>query len=167
MERAARAQAACGSEARRLLREDRLAVTPRTPARVAELLSPPAFARLKDDLYRKNWVVYTKAPFNKPDALFRHLDLYMHVNARLVIARTAIEQQAHDLKNTCEDSAALPRRSCIGKAPLPPRASVSPDFTTLAGSLDVVRAFRYRRLFAHVGTAPLTARTRAFVQHVV
>jgi hypothetical protein len=151
----------------RLLREGRLAVTPRTPARVAELLSPPAFARLKDDLYCKDWVVYTKAPFKKPDALFRYLGLYTHrvaisnhrirhaddahvvfrtrddktcqlspiefirrfllhvlprgfvkvrhfglyaagnVNSRLLIARTAIEQQALALKNTCDDAQAV------------------------------------------------------------
>ena len=62
----------------RLFEQGKLAVTPRTPARVAELLAPAAFARLKDTLYRKDWVLFTKAPFKKPDALFRYLGLYIH-----------------------------------------------------------------------------------------
>jgi len=61
-----------------LFHQGKLAVTPRTPPRVAELLAPLAFARLKDALYRKDWVVFTKAPFKKPDALFRYLGLYTH-----------------------------------------------------------------------------------------
>ena len=61
-----------------LFRQGKLAVTLRTPDRVANLLAPDAFARLKDELYRKDWVVYTKAPFKKPDALFRYLGLYTH-----------------------------------------------------------------------------------------
>jgi hypothetical protein len=62
----------------RLFNQGRLAVTPRTHRRVAELLAPPAFAKLKDQLYRKDWVVFTKAPFKKTDALFRYLGLYTH-----------------------------------------------------------------------------------------
>jgi hypothetical protein len=62
----------------RLFTEGKLAVTPRTPARVADLLKPASFARLKSELYDKDWVVYTKAPFKKPDALFRYLGLYTH-----------------------------------------------------------------------------------------
>ena len=61
-----------------LFHQGKLAVTPRTPPRVAQLLAPAAFARLKDELYRKDWVVFTKAPFKKPDALFRYLGLYTH-----------------------------------------------------------------------------------------
>jgi hypothetical protein len=62
----------------RLFDEGKLTVSPRLPERVASLLAPAAFARLKTTLYRKNWVVYTKAPFKKPDALFRYLGLYTH-----------------------------------------------------------------------------------------
>jgi hypothetical protein len=61
-----------------LFRQGELAVTSRTPPRLADLLAPAAFARLKDELYRKDWVVFTKAPFKKPDALFRYLGLYTH-----------------------------------------------------------------------------------------
>ena len=62
----------------RLFNQGKLAVTPRTPPRVAELLASAAFGRLKDTLYDKDWVVFTKAPFKKPDALFRYLGLYTH-----------------------------------------------------------------------------------------
>ena len=62
----------------RLFDEGKLAVSPRIPERVASLLAPAAFARLKDTLYEKDWVVFTKAPFKKPDALFRYLGLYTH-----------------------------------------------------------------------------------------
>lgn len=62
----------------RLFEEGNLTISPRIPERVASLLAPAAFARLKDTLYEKNWVVYTKAPFKKPDALFRYLGLYTH-----------------------------------------------------------------------------------------
>ena len=55
---------------------------------VADLVEPAAFARLKDALYNKDWVVYAKTPFRKPDALFRYLGLYTHrvaiSNQRLV-----------------------------------------------------------------------------------
>jgi hypothetical protein len=45
---------------------------------VAPFADPAAFARLKDALYRKDWNVYTKAPFKKPYALVRYLGLYTH-----------------------------------------------------------------------------------------
>jgi hypothetical protein len=61
-----------------LFQQGKLAVTLRTPERVASLLSPAGFAQLKNELYDKEWVVYTKAPFKKPDALFRYLGLYTH-----------------------------------------------------------------------------------------
>ncbi len=62
----------------RLFEQGKLAVTARTSPRVADLLGPVAFARLKDALYGKDWVVFIKAPFKKPDALFRYLGLYTH-----------------------------------------------------------------------------------------
>jgi hypothetical protein len=61
-----------------LFRQGKLPVTLRTPDRVASLLNPATFAKLKTELYGKDWVVYTKAPFKKPDALFRYLGLYTH-----------------------------------------------------------------------------------------
>lgn len=62
----------------RLFDEGKLAISPRTPARVASLLQPAAFTRLISQLYGKDWVVYTKAPLRKPHALFRYLGLYTH-----------------------------------------------------------------------------------------
>jgi hypothetical protein len=62
----------------RLFDEGKLAPSPRTPQVVTDLLEPAAFARLKNALYQKNWVVYAKTPFRKPDALFRYLGLYTH-----------------------------------------------------------------------------------------
>lgn len=62
----------------RLFEQGELAITPGTPERVARLLEPAGFARLKSELYDKDWVVYAKAPFRKPDALFRYLGLYTH-----------------------------------------------------------------------------------------
>ena len=62
----------------RLFDDGKLAPGPRTRKIVADLVEPAAFARLKDALYNKNWVVYAKTPFRKPDALFRYLGLYTH-----------------------------------------------------------------------------------------
>ena len=44
----------------------------------AELANPEDFARLKDMLYRKNWVVYAKRPFAGPEQVFRYLGQYTH-----------------------------------------------------------------------------------------
>jgi len=62
----------------RLFGEGKLAPNPRTHQDAAELVKPEAFARLKNELYKKNWVVHAKTPFRKPDALFRYLGLYTH-----------------------------------------------------------------------------------------
>jgi hypothetical protein len=89
-----------------LFHQGKLAVTPRTPARVASLLDPVAFAKLKSELYDKDWIVYTKAPFKKPDALFRYLGLYTH---RVAISNHRILDVDDHLvtfrtrdKNTCQ-----------------------------------------------------------------
>jgi hypothetical protein len=89
-----------------LFHQGKLAVTPRTPDRVASLLEPAAFARLKNDLYGHDWVVYTKAPFKKPDALFHYLGLYTH---RVAISNHRIlDVDDHHVtfrtrdKNTCQ-----------------------------------------------------------------
>jgi len=62
----------------RLFEQGELAITPRTPERAAGILAPTGFDRLKSELYAKDWVLYNKAPFRKPDALFRYLGLYTH-----------------------------------------------------------------------------------------
>jgi hypothetical protein len=44
----------------------------------AGLANPEDFARLKDTLYRKNWVVYAKRPFAGPEQVFKYLGQYTH-----------------------------------------------------------------------------------------
>ena len=44
----------------------------------AELADPETFGRLKDILYRKDWVVYAKRPFAGPEQVFRYLGRYTH-----------------------------------------------------------------------------------------
>jgi hypothetical protein len=62
----------------RLFDDGKLASSPRRKKAVADLVEPAAFARLENALYKKDWVVYAKTPFRKPDALFRYLGLYTH-----------------------------------------------------------------------------------------
>jgi hypothetical protein len=62
----------------RLFKKGKLAPTSRTHQATADLVKPAAFARLKNALYKKKWVVHAKTPFRKPDALFRYLGLYTH-----------------------------------------------------------------------------------------
>jgi Putative transposase/Transposase zinc-binding domain len=62
----------------RLFAQGKLAPGPRSHKSAAALVEPAAFVRLKDALYKKQWVVYAKAPFRKPAALFRYLGLYTH-----------------------------------------------------------------------------------------
>jgi len=44
----------------------------------ASLADRPEFDRLKDTLYRKDWVVYAKRPFAGPEQVFRYLGQYTH-----------------------------------------------------------------------------------------
>ena len=44
----------------------------------AELADPVRFARLRDRLYRKDWVVYAKRPFAGVAQVFRYLGRYTH-----------------------------------------------------------------------------------------
>lgn len=44
----------------------------------AELSDPAAWRRFKDGLYKKDWVVYAKAPFGGPEHVFRYLGHYTH-----------------------------------------------------------------------------------------
>jgi hypothetical protein len=54
----------------------------------ASLAHPANFRRLKDQLYRKDWVVYAKRPFGGPEHVFQYLGRYTHrvglSNQRLV-----------------------------------------------------------------------------------
>jgi len=43
-----------------------------------DLAQPRAFARLKDALYKKQWVVYAKTPFGGPAQVFSYLGRYTH-----------------------------------------------------------------------------------------
>ena len=56
----------------------------------AALADGVRFARLRDRLYRKRWVVYAKRPFGGPEQVFRYLGRYTHrvglSNRRLVSA---------------------------------------------------------------------------------
>lgn len=42
------------------------------------LPEPDAFSRIKDELYRKKWVVYCKKPFGGAKAVFQYLGRYTH-----------------------------------------------------------------------------------------
>ncbi len=44
----------------------------------ARLSDPVAWAALRDQLYRKGWVVYAKPPFGGPEHVFRYLGRYTH-----------------------------------------------------------------------------------------
>jgi len=44
----------------------------------ADLADPAAFARWKDALYKKNWVVYCKPPFGGAEQVFKYLGRYTH-----------------------------------------------------------------------------------------
>lgn len=44
----------------------------------AALADPASFEQLKDQLYRKEWVVYAKPPFGGPEHVFQYLGRYTH-----------------------------------------------------------------------------------------
>jgi len=44
----------------------------------AKLSDPKTWRRFKDELYNKDWVVYSKAPFGGPQHVFRYLGNYTH-----------------------------------------------------------------------------------------
>lgn len=44
----------------------------------AELADDTVWATLRNELYRKNWVVYAKPPFGGPEIVFRYLGRYTH-----------------------------------------------------------------------------------------
>ncbi len=61
------------------------------------LAEPAAWAKLRDSLYRKNWVVYAKPPFGGAEQVFRYLGRYTH--------RVAISN--HRLKEIAEGRVAF------------------------------------------------------------
>lgn len=44
----------------------------------AHLADPAAFARMRDQLYKTDWVVYAKRPFGGPQQVLRYLSRYTH-----------------------------------------------------------------------------------------
>ncbi len=56
----------------------------------ADLAAPEAFARLKADLVKKDWIVYCKPPFGGAEQVFKYLGRYTHrvgiSNHRLIAA---------------------------------------------------------------------------------
>jgi Putative transposase len=71
----------------RLFTEGKLAPGPRATGLAVTLAQPAAFAHLKDALYKKNWNVFAKAPFENPGALFRYLLAAGNVNTKLTPCR--------------------------------------------------------------------------------
>lgn len=73
-----------------LYAEGRLAFSGST----AGLADPPAFAALRDCLYRQDWVVYAKPPFGGTEQVFRYLGRYSHrvaiANSRLVALQDGV-----------------------------------------------------------------------------
>jgi len=69
---------------RQLYRADKLLF----PGQIEALKEPPSFQALLDSLYGKEWVVYSKPPFDGPERVLRYLARYTHrvaiSNSRLV-----------------------------------------------------------------------------------
>jgi Putative transposase/Transposase zinc-binding domain len=88
----------------------------------AELAAPGAFARLKDQLYRKEWVVYAKRPFGGPAQVFQYLGRYTHrvglSNQRLLTfdGQTVCFRTKHG-KTTTVDSVEFVRRFLLHVLP--------------------------------------------------
>ncbi len=57
----------------------------------ADLADPAVWARLRDGLYSKSWVVYAKPPFGGPEQVFRYLGRYTH---RVAISNHRIQNIA-------------------------------------------------------------------------
>ncbi len=57
----------------------------------AELADPVVWARLRDSLYGKDWVVYAKPPFGGAEQVFRYLGRYTH---RVAISNHRIKEIA-------------------------------------------------------------------------
>jgi hypothetical protein len=74
----------------------------------APLAEPKVFARLRDQLYRTNWVAYCKQPFAGPEQVFRYLGRYTHrvglSNQRLL----ALSDQGVHFRTRGQATATLP-----------------------------------------------------------
>ena len=57
------------------------------PGRTADLADPETFKRLIRELYQKNWIVYSKAAFNGPQAVLDYIGRYTH---RIAISNNRI-----------------------------------------------------------------------------
>lgn len=81
----------------------------------APLQDPLEFARLKDRLYKKEWVAYAKRPFAGPEQVFRYLGRYTHrvgiSNQRLL----AMTQQGVLFRTRGERTALLSHDAFIGR----------------------------------------------------
>ena len=62
------------SQLRTLYRQDELIL----PDKLTETLTKKKFSSLLDDLMKKDWVVYAKAPFAGPEKLLNYLGRYTH-----------------------------------------------------------------------------------------
>jgi hypothetical protein len=109
----------------RLFQHGKLAAGPRCDQRTRQLLEPATFARLKDTLYKKDWVVYAKAPFKRPAALFRYLGQYTH--------RVALQPPP------------APRRRQPGRLPHPPSWRLSDLSAGVHASLSPTRPAAWLR----------------------
>jgi hypothetical protein len=59
----------------------------------ANLADPVAFAKLRDALYRTDWVVYAKRPFGGPRQVIAYLSRYTH---RVAISDARVREVTHD-----------------------------------------------------------------------
>lgn len=64
------------------------------PGKIAKLTTKDHFLQLISQLWKKDWVVYSKAPFNGPEQVFDYLGRYTH---RVAIANHRIAKIEDDL----------------------------------------------------------------------
>jgi hypothetical protein len=73
-----------------------------------ELAEPAGFARIRDKLYRRRWIVYAKRPFGGADQVFRYLGRYTHrvglSNKRLV----ALDGRGVTFRTRGDDTVSVP-----------------------------------------------------------
>jgi hypothetical protein len=77
----------------------------------AELADPARWATLRDQLYRKDWVVYAKRPFGGPEQVLRYLGRYTH---RVAISNNRITAFADGrVTFSLKDYTKRGRRTCM------------------------------------------------------
>jgi len=79
----------------------------------AHLADPVAFARMRDRLYKTNWVVYAKRPFGGPQQVITYLSRYTH---RVAISDARVREVGEDrvvIKTHGDRSCTLPPREFI------------------------------------------------------